>query len=156
MTDASGLDRETLVDKLTLANVYCVGFEGELESSDSAESFTVSLEPSYRVLPGTFDYLFEATCEPRSKAGERVAIVRASIVASFDVAPAVDTSAVPSELVDWVGANIATYAAYPYVREALQGLAARLGIPNLTMDLVKRGEPLPEGLSIGPPLRSPE
>lgn len=152
MSEAGGLDREALVDKLTLANVYCVGFEGELESSDPAESFNVSLEPSYRVLPGTFDYLFEATCEPHSGAGDRVAVVRASIVASFDVDSSIVTADVPGNLVDWVGANIATYAAYPYIREALQGLATRLGIPNLTMDLLKRGEPLPDGLTIGPPL----
>ncbi|WP_418063939.1 hypothetical protein [Pimelobacter simplex] len=149
MANEDELTQQSLVDRLTLANIYCVALTGELESGEEADVFTVNLEPSSRALPGRFDYLYQATCEAKTDSGERVASLGTSIIVTFDVDDEIETSSVSQELIDWVGANIARFAVYPYVRESLQGIAARLGIQSLTMDLLKRGEPLPEGLSFG-------
>lgn len=151
MADAQGAEvtREQLVDGLTLANIYCTRIVAQLERSDAPDSFAVNLEPSYRVESDRIDYLFAATCEPRSTDGDRVAVIEVSIIVTFDLDEAIEGVRVPSALIEWVGANLAAFTAYPYIREALQGIATRIGISNMTMDLLKRDEPLPDGLSFG-------
>lgn len=145
----SGLGPSELVDHLTLANVYFLKFSAERVHSDGADSFEVHIEPFHQVADGRIDYLYIAKCAPVSQRGERVALIETAVIATFDVDPRVEVGKVPLETIEWCGENLALFAAYPYLREAIQAHATRLGLPNITMDLLKRGEPLPQGLVIG-------
>lgn len=149
MAEDEAYGPERLMDSLTFANVYCTAFSGQRESGSSAARFQVQIEPSYLVEHDRIDYLFDATCYPVAEDDERVATIKLSLIATFDAVEEVDFEVFPAETIEWVGGNFALFATYPYIREGIQSLGARLGLPNLTLDMLKRNEPLPDGLSIG-------
>lgn len=144
-----GIGPEDAMDHLTFANVYSFKFSAERERTEEPESFEVNVEPFHAIEDHRVDYLFVTRCEPKNAAGERVAIIEVSMVATFDVSAEADVRAWPIDTIEWLGGNVALYSAYPYIREAVQSHANRLGMPNITMDFLKRNEPLPEGLSVG-------
>lgn len=140
---------QDLVGQLTLANIYTLDFEGERLDQASADSFKVEIDPRYLVSSDRVDFLFKAECRMRSDSELDVGRVVASVVVTFDADKNYDLTKHDTDAVEWIGLNVALYAAYPYLRETVQSLCSRIGLTNITMDLLKRGEPLPDGLSIG-------
>jgi hypothetical protein len=69
--------------------------------------------------------------------GDLVAELKVVFVTSFTSAQELPQD---SPYLTQFGADVATMAAYPYIREALQGLASRLDLPNFTLGLLHRSE----------------
>ena len=137
-----------LTQSLRFANIYTLRFAGNRRLSDDAESFRVTVSPAFVRLPDRLDYLFEATCEPFNTDGDLVADLSLSIIATFDVLENADSGAWSVEAIHSFGGEVALYSVYPYLRQAVQDLGGRIGLPNMTMDLLKRGQPLPLGLAL--------
>jgi hypothetical protein len=138
-----------LLARLTLANVYSFKFSAERHMAGDPDQFAIDIEPLHALSEDRVDYLFEAKCFPRTDEGEDIATIEASIVCSFDFDDPEVAESADVEVIEWIGGNVALFAAYPYIRESIQAHATRLGMPNLTMDILKRGRELPDGVRIG-------
>jgi len=137
--------------RLTLANVYTVRFEAERHLGDHADSFRVEISPSFIVQIDRVSYLYQANCQSLTERDEVVADISVGMVATFDADEGVDVTAYDRGDVEAFGSSVALFAVYPYLREAIQACGNRLAIPNVTLDLIKQGQPLPAGLSFVDP-----
>lgn len=142
---------QQITDALTLANIFSPQFSAIREMSTSADTFEIEIQPSYLVAESRVDFMFTSTCRALSDNDEQVGLINASVVAAFDVAESFDLTGCDGALIEWVGANLALFSAYPYIRETIQSLGGRIGLQNMTVDLLRRGEKLPAGLSFTAP-----
>ena len=92
------------------------------------------------------DYRFDATCRAASNEGARVAEVKVTVLATYGLA---EGSQVNQETLQQFGQDVAFLAVYPYIRETVQSLASRVGVHDLTLGLVRRGERVPKNVTVG-------
>ncbi|MER6782627.1 hypothetical protein ACFY3Y_39135 [Streptomyces sp. NPDC000656] len=71
----------------------------------------------------------------KKEEGTPVADVKIAVVARFSIA---GNNAPGLDVLSAFGNEVATMAAYPYLRQHTQDLASRIGLPNLTLGLLKR------------------
>ncbi len=137
-----------MVENLVFANVYTWKFSAERLVGEEPSSFHVTLTPYYLTAEGRIELLYEADCRPATDEGDDVAIIKASIITSFDLSDGSDGGQYSEELLNTFVHTTGAMAVYPYVRETVQSLGDRLGINYLTMDLL-RPDQLPKGFSWG-------
>lgn len=103
--------------------------------------------PNYAVGLGAygnrFDYRFEMLAEDESA----VATVTFSLVVDY----AVGEDYLPdAEAADFVTTTTGFFAAYPYARELVQSLTARLQVDAVVLGMLKRGTMRPGSVTIAP------
>ncbi len=130
-----------LSEYLLLVSIYAIELGGVRRSSEDAARQETSLSTKYHSGDQRLDFLFEAVVKALAETGDEVATFTVSTVATFSTN--LDTRDVPRNLLEDYGNEIALYAAYPYIRESVQDLSRRLGLPSLTIPLLKRGTPPP-------------
>lgn len=132
---------EDVAARLELELVYTIELSAQRVSSESMSTHSLSLETKYRQLENRLDYLFEIVCVAQSDLDAEVGRIGVSLVATYSFQG--DTATIPSALIDEFGARVALFAAFPYIREAVQDLATRISLPGLTLPMLKMGQPTP-------------
>lgn len=134
------MELEELSQALDLRLVYTAKLFGERQASGEVDDYNLALNTLYATFTDRIDYLFEATC---AVAGDnaQIAEVQTSIVCSFE--SELDPRGLPHELIEHYGSRVATFTAYPYIRQSIQDIAARLLISGLSIGMLKRGHPAP-------------
>lgn len=138
-----------MVGNLVFANVYTWKFSAERLTGEDPTSFNVHVAPYFLAQDGRLELLYEADCRPMTADGEDMAIIKASIIASFDLANGGNANDYSETLLNVFVHSTGVVAVYPYIREAMQSLGNRLGVNNLTMDLFRPNHPLPDGFRWG-------
>lgn len=127
--------------RLELELVYTIEVSAQRVSGEEMATHSLNLETKYRHVENRLDYLFEVKCVAQARDGSEVGRIGASLVATYSFQG--DTAMIPGPVIDDFGARVATFTAYPYVREAVQDLAARISLPGLTLPLLKMGHATP-------------
>ena len=144
-----GVTLPELVKNLDLMNIYPLRLSGSRHSGEEVTEFEFVVHPLWKLDQGRADYRFDVRCEPRSASGEKVAVVEYSVLCVFEASDAAALAATSVEVLSEFGSSVAIYAAYPYLREGVQSVAARLGMPGVALGLLRRGQDLPSGMSFG-------
>jgi hypothetical protein len=93
-----------------------------------------------------FDYRFEVLAEPGDdERGEFLARIQFSLLVDFRVDEGYTP---PTDAADHVASTTGYFAAYPYARELLQSLTARLQIDPVVLGLLNRGTLRPGSVSV--------
>lgn len=132
---------EELTERLQMELVYFLELNATRSSGEDMSSHSLTLETKYHRGETRLDYLFDARCVVHAADDSDIATISVSLVASYSFDG--DAEGLASELVEEFGSRVATFAAYPYLREAVQNLASRLLLPGLTLAMLKRGEQPP-------------
>lgn len=143
----SGLRR--IVESVDLLNVYPLSMSGSRTSGREATQFEFVLHPQWKRSEEQLDYRFDLRCEPKDADGEIVATINYSVVCAFEVLNPLALEETNADDLSSFGSSIAIYAAYPYLREGVQSIAARLGMSGISLGLLRRGHDLPSGMSFG-------
>lgn len=98
------------------------------------------------VFGNRFDYRFEVLAEPGDdERGEFLARIQFSLLVDYRV----DEGYIPpADAADHVASTTGYFAAYPYARELLQSLTARLHIDPVVLGLLNRGTLRPGSISV--------
>lgn len=139
-----------LVNSLQLANVSTMSVKADRSSSlevlgasvtSNAASMVTSTGISYKI-----DYRVLLRSTEVDSPESQVATLESSVVVDF-FRP--DESIVLNQADCDVFAPMALIAGHPYLRQNLSFLANTLGLPSLTLGLLRLGNPNPESISIG-------
>lgn len=130
------------VQRVQLQSIAMTECAASRTSSHGVVATQLEVQSGHRVTDEGVDYRFEFKCTPTDDQSGQVAEIRVVMVATFEL----EGSATPEpEFVAQFAQDVAFMAVYPYGREVMQSLAARLEIPSLTLGLVRRGD-----VQIGP------
>lgn len=138
---------EEVVRTLDLLHVRTLKYSGELLAPRPRKPATMefSIVPAFRMRGRELDCKFEVAAPIKDGDGKALAALEVAIVATFSV-PA-ETS-LNKELIDQFIGKVALMVAMPFLREAVQSLTVRLGIPPLTVGLLKAGGLTPTSAAV--------
>lgn len=132
-------DYAEFVQETDLVGISLVEFSAKRSGGvdlNGALDTTLSLESAQRITAEELDYRFQFSCDIAQNDTD-VATISATFVVSCANPRAAE---IDEEFVLRFAQDVAVMAVYPYMRELAQSTAARLDLPNFTLNLVKRGE----------------
>ncbi|MFI6245173.1 hypothetical protein [Streptomyces sp. NPDC051016] len=103
-------------------------------SGAAPERAAVSLDTALSFRPGAVDYRFTMTCKAYDVSEDPVADLSVVLLTSFTFEGADASESVYHAF----GTNVAIMTAYPYLRQHVHDLAARIGLVNFTLGLLKQ------------------
>ncbi|KAA1423395.1 hypothetical protein FE697_007225 [Mumia zhuanghuii] len=141
MSDDTVEAARAIIEKVELDSVYLIEFSARRWSNADIDGYELKLDTRYRLEPEQIDYLFDALCVVKDEDGDDIAEIKASVVTAHSASE--DAQYFPIDSITGFGQEVALYAAYPYIRETVQAAASRLGLPSLTLKMLKRNGPPP-------------
>lgn len=121
------------VKRVELRDVVALRVHGERTQPGPTERVELSLRHAVALNPNRLDYRFDCDCSLISEEGEERGQVSVTMVAVCAVAGEDISEEVAREL----GERVIFPVVYPYVREAVQELAGRVGFRGLTLGLFR-------------------
>ncbi|MFD0304692.1 hypothetical protein [Streptomyces sp. NPDC127119] len=103
-------------------------------SGEAPARAEVSLDTELSHRPNSVDYRFTLKCQALTEEDSAVADISVVLLTSFTFS---GDEAEESVYQDF-GANVAIMTAYPYLRQNVHDLAARIGLINFTLGLLKQ------------------
>ena len=134
-----------LLAGLSLVSVNKVAMSVERHSVDDVTGVQFVVEAKYGATERQVFFQFDSHLALGGTAGA-VADLRTSIVALFAVSETAGSDW--QELLPGV-AGLAAMAAHPYAREAFGTLAVGVGLPPITLGLLRAGLPNPDSVTVG-------
>lgn len=142
-----------------LSHVDMIGVRASTIQAELAEGIPAGATPSAvtfdvdlafaaddGVFGNRFDYKVEVLAEPGDdERGEFLARIHFSLLVDYRVD---DGYTPPTDAADHVASTTGYFAAYPYARELLQSLTARLHIDPVVLGLLNRGTLRPGSISV--------
>ncbi|WP_158711357.1 hypothetical protein [Streptomyces sp. NRRL S-1824] len=140
MTQEEVLD---LVKRTELRTVVLNECHAVRHSGGTPSHVKVSLESNMASGRERVDYMFKAECA--LSAGDSddippVADISVTIVVNFSVSEGREVSEAAFKT---FGEDVGILAAYPYLRQNIQDLSSRIGLPPLTLGLMRRDDSSP-------------
>ncbi|MEU9215105.1 hypothetical protein AB0D47_01010 [Streptomyces sp. NPDC048376] len=126
-----------LIERCDLVNVTTQECHAVRHSSSKPAIVNVSLGSEMSPSADRVDYRFTMNSEMVTREQETVAELKVVMIARFSIS---EGAAVGEAVLSAFGNEVATMAVYPYVRQQTQDLAGRIGLPNLTLGLMKRDD----------------
>lgn len=120
-----------------LQSVEQLKLTAERVAQGPATNFDFSLETEVAILEEHVFYRYDGSADLKDADGNSVCPVSASIALAF----AYEGDAPSEEIAGRYGLTTGMLLAHPYLREAIQTLAARLGFPQVALPLA----PIPQG-----------
>ncbi|WP_441245595.1 hypothetical protein [Kitasatospora sp. McL0602] len=151
MTTQSTVRQEQLEEfaqAVELQNVATQECSASRHSDENPSRVNISLESGVLPLPDGINYRFSIKCDLASDSNDSVANLTASVIAKFSLQPGVDPD--PTVLSAF-GNTIGIMASYPYLRQIIHDMAARVGLQGLTLGLLKQGSETPIAVSMALP-----
>ncbi|MGN9912577.1 hypothetical protein ACTMTJ_34070 [Phytohabitans sp. LJ34] len=100
----------------------------------------LAVSAAYRRRSEGFSCKFSVAAPLTTVAGEAIATFEVDVIVSFDLdQPPGDLD----QLIPAFSANVGFFVAFPFIREALQSMSVRVGLPPLTLGLLRRGSEAP-------------
>ncbi|GHB21517.1 hypothetical protein GCM10010306_012670 [Streptomyces umbrinus] len=124
-----------LIERCDLVSVLAQECHAVRHSSINPSNVNISLDSEMSPGVGRVDYRFTMKSELLADGGEAVAEIKVAVVARFSIS---EGEAVGEVVLSAFGNEVATMAVYPYLRQHTYDLAGRIGLPNLTLGLLKR------------------
>lgn len=139
MADNETVRREDLIEfvgRSELISIVAQEVSAVRHSAETPSTVTISLGAEMSPGEGRVDYKFTLTSKMKNSDEALVADINVTVVARFDVisGEVADDEAVLSAFAN----EVASMAAYPYLRQYSYDLAGRIGLPNFTLGLLKR------------------
>ncbi|MFJ3650503.1 hypothetical protein [Streptomyces murinus] len=139
MADKETVRREDLiglVERSELISILAQEVSAVRHSAESPSMATISLGAEMSPGERCVDYKFTLASKMKASDDTVVADINVAVVARFNV---LGDEQMANEAVLSAFANeVASMAAYPYLRQYTYDLAARIGLPNFTLGLLKR------------------
>ncbi|MYT70023.1 MULTISPECIES: hypothetical protein [unclassified Streptomyces] len=126
-----------LIERCDLVQVNTQECHAVRHSSSNPVIVNVSLGSEMSPGDDRVDYRFTMTSEMVTGEQETVAELKVVMVARFSIS---EGAAAGEAVLSAFGNEVATMVVYPYVRQQTQDLAGRIGLPNLTLGLMKRDD----------------
>ncbi|MCU1616979.1 MAG: hypothetical protein JWO98_4519 [Frankiales bacterium] len=120
-----------------LQSVEQLKLTAERIAQGPATNFDFSLETEVAILEDHVFYRYDGSADLKDADGNSVCPVFASVVLAFGY----DGEAPSEDVAGRYGLTTGMILAHPYLREAIQTLAARLGFPQVALPLA----PIPQG-----------
>ncbi|MGW5610158.1 hypothetical protein ACWEWI_29545 [Streptomyces sp. NPDC003753] len=138
MADKETVRREdliALVERSELISIVAQEVSAVRHSGANPSTAAISLEAEMSPGEGRVDYKFTMATNMKGGGDVLVADINVTVVARFEVSGGeVEGEAVLSAFAN----EVASMAAYPYLRQHTYDLAGRIGLPNFTLGLLKR------------------
>lgn len=144
--DRPALDLRALTQTAELIDVGIQSCSAERFAEADGGDFDLVIESGVAVGDDRLDYRFDATVEVKDEDDEPVATIRTAVLVTFALAEPVP---VAEEVAAAFGNRVAFLTAYPYLRESVQSLAARVGLPTVVLGLVRAGQDGPRRVTVG-------
>lgn len=132
-----------LVGRTELKTIVLKECHAVRHSGETPSHVKVSLESNMAAGQDRVDYMFKANCTLSSDTTEdtpAVADISVSIVVNFAISEGPQAS---ESVLSAFGEEVGILAAYPYLRQNIQDLSSRIGLPALTLGLMRRGDSSP-------------
>lgn len=151
-----------VAESLEIGNIYFESFSAKLKRFAQAHSMELQVGVSYAVRHESVYYRFRVKCTLRDGSNESTAREKTSDEAQESSEPVgkadlatidivivcqcrllEDAALPPNDVLEQFGDEIIFNAVYPYIREAVSSMIARLGLPALTIGFPLTGQPVP-------------
>ena len=138
LREVSEAELEQLIARAELTDVRVTKSNVELFFDGALDDVEAELEvgAAFRRQPAAFSCKFSVVVPLRTAAGKDIARFEIDVVSSFELDEA------PGDLDDLIpafSANVGFFIAFPFIREALHSMSVRVGLPPLTLGLLRRG-----------------
>jgi hypothetical protein len=137
-----------LVEHAILRDVRLVRWSGELSPGYIAPVQTVRVHgetPMYRLSSGALSCRFDFRVELLDDGEESFGNITADVLVDYELAAECDTD---EQTVSCFMDTNAFFMAYPYIREAIHSMSARLGVDAVLLGILRRDELRPSGVTI--------
>jgi hypothetical protein len=146
LSDLQQIELVSLLRELSITQIEVVSFSADRLRAGSAPSTQYALTTGVATDSGRLTYRFDAQATLIGEDDEPVALVQIGLVVVF-------TLPEDSEPQDWIVEHVArnaTYMAYPYLRENIQTLSARLGHLGVIMPMAVFGPSAASSIPVDP------
>ncbi|MFI5839101.1 hypothetical protein ACIA8K_05205 [Catenuloplanes sp. NPDC051500] len=139
-----------VVQGVELIDIRVVRWNSELldYASNSVGKFDPVLDVDFRRDDETMQLRWSFDSTLSSATGQEVATLGLTLVQTFAFTDAIANVELSRELVQRFIAKTAVISIIPFVREAVQTMTVRLGLPAVTLGLVRAGETGPQVFSV--------
>ncbi|MFD8784271.1 hypothetical protein [Kitasatospora sp. NPDC059599] len=137
MTDQATIGPADLVPVLQraeLTSVYALELHATRSSGEHPTKANWTMESGMAPGDGVIDYKFDAKCVLTGDDESLVADLHVAVVAHYSLA---EGPPISEAVLNAFGNVLTTPAVYPYLRQYLQDMAARIGLPGFTLGLLK-------------------
>jgi hypothetical protein len=131
---ASQNDARRILQSAELRDVGTRRFGGARFSEKSPDSVELELTTNTSSVARELDFSVESRCRILDEQKNPVAEITAELIVRYRIPDEVEFEAPPDLGMD--GERRALRVAYPYLRETIQSLAARLGLPGLVLGAI--------------------
>ncbi|MDH6577568.1 hypothetical protein [Kitasatospora sp. MAP5-34] len=137
MTNQSTIGPADLVPVLQraeLLSVHALELHATRSSGDHPTKITWSMESGMAPSDESVDYKYDAKCVLTDDDESPIAELYVAVLAHYSLA---DGPPISDAVLNAFGNVITTPAVFPYLRQYLQDMAARIGLPGFTLGLLK-------------------
>lgn len=113
-----------------LANIDVSNFSGKRHAPTEPGTFGSQLNAKLGSTDDGLAFQFELEVRVYDKAGQPLADLVVTVTANYDIPDCPDPD---SEVAGFFGASVAFRDVYPFIRQQVHDITARLGMPGLTM-----------------------
>jgi len=140
--EVSTTELEALAASAELTDVRVTKCNVELFRDGPLDDVEAELDvtAAYRRRSDGFTCKYSVAAPLSTKAGTAIAKFDVDVIVSFDLDQAPGDL---DQLIPPFSANVGFFVAFPFIREALHGMSVRIGLPPLTLGLLRRGSEAP-------------
>lgn len=151
--DDDGRDVDTLTESVELKSVTLESFSAKRHRPGNPAGINMRLELSFAAQPDRLLYRIAVHGDLRpeveediSDGGERLAELDLTVLSEWLFIDKFEVS--NADLLNQFGVQVVYRLVFPFIREAISSMLARLGFPSVVLGLLRPGEHLPGEASI--------